>query len=60
MIVFFGVLAYRDIDSQTEPKLETGDGLKSPFIYLYVISAFLIAHSVKKFVVEMVVGFRNN
>ena len=60
MIVFFSVLAYRDIDSQAEPKLETGDGLKSPSIYLYSVAAFLLVQTGQKFVRELVVGFREH
>ena len=60
MIVFFCVLAYRDIDRHSEPEMETGKGLKAPAIYLYAIAAFLLVQTGQKFVRETVVGFRQH
>jgi hypothetical protein len=59
MIVFFSILAYKDDNLQHKSGLEITKGLKSPSIYLYAISGFLLAHTGKKIVCEMVVGFRD-
>ncbi len=58
MIVFFCVLAYRDMDRHPEPELKSGKGLISPSIYLYSVAAFLLVQTGQKFVRELVVGFR--
>ncbi len=60
MIVFFSIFAFKNNDRQHESELETTKGLKSPSIYLYAISGFLLAHTAKKIVCEMVVGFRDS
>jgi hypothetical protein len=60
MITYFSVLAFRDINLQNDSGLETVKGLKSPSIYLYAISAFLLVQTGQKFVREMVVGFRQD
>ena len=60
MIVFFCVLAYRNIDHNPEPELESGKGLISSSIYLYAIAAFLLVQTGQKFVRELVVGFRQH
>jgi hypothetical protein len=60
MIVFFCVLAYRNIDHHPEPELEKVSGLRSPSIYLYTIAAFLLVQTGQKFVRELVVGFRQH
>ena len=60
IIGFFCFLAYRDIDRHPEPELKTGKGLRSPSVYLYAISAFLLVQTGQKFVREMVVGFRQH
>ena len=60
MIVFFCVLAYRDMDRHPEPELKSGKGLISPSIYLYSVAAFLLVQTGQKFVRELVVGFREH
>ncbi len=58
MIGYFSILAYKDNNLQHESGLEITKGLKSPSIYLYAISGFLLVQTGQKFVREMVVGFR--
>jgi hypothetical protein len=58
MIGCFSILAYKDDNLQHESGLEITKGLKSPSIYLYAISGFLLVQSGQKFVREMVVGFQ--
>ncbi|MCU0849575.1 MAG: hypothetical protein MUD12_16960, partial [Spirochaetes bacterium] len=41
-IVFFCILAYRNLDRQSLPEQKTGNGLRSPSYYLYAASAFLL------------------
>ncbi len=60
MIVFFSILAYKNDNLQHESKLEIMKGLKSPAVYLYAVSGFLLAHTGKKIVCEMVVAFRES
>lgn len=60
MIVFFCVLADRDIDRHPESELKSGKGLISPSIYLYSVAAFLLVQTGQKFVRELVVGFREH
>ena len=61
MILFFCILAYRDIDHHSEPELvEATMGLRAPAIYLYAIAAFLLVQTGQKFVREMVVGLRQH
>jgi hypothetical protein len=60
MIGYFSVLTYKDNILQRESRLETVKRLKSPCIYLYAISGFLLVQTGQKFVREMVVGFRQS
>jgi hypothetical protein len=60
MIVFFSVLAYKDNNLRHDSGLEITKGLKSPTIYLYAISGFLLVQTGQKVVREMVVGFRQS
>ena len=60
MIGYFSVLTYRDDNLQHESRLEITKRLKSPAIYLYAISGFLLVQTGQKFVREMVVGFRQS
>jgi hypothetical protein len=60
MIVYFSALTYKDNNPQHDSRLEIGKGLKSPSIYLYAISGFLLVQTGQKFVREMVVGFRQS
>lgn len=60
MIGYFSVLTYKDNILQHDSKLEITKGLKSPAIYLYAISGFLLVQTGQKFVREMVVGFRQS
>ncbi len=58
MIGYFSILTYRDDNLQHESGLEITKGLKSPSIYLYAVSGFLLVQTGQKFVREMVVGFQ--
>jgi hypothetical protein len=58
MIGYFSVLTYKDDNLQHESGLEITKGLKSPSIYLYAVSGFLLVQTGQKFVREMVVGFQ--
>jgi hypothetical protein len=58
MIGCFSILAYKDNNLQHESGLEITKGLKSPSIYLYAISGFLLVQTGQKFVREMIVGFQ--
>ncbi len=60
MIGYFSVLACKGNKRQHDSGLEIGKGLKSPSIYLYAVSGFLLVQTGQKFVREMVVGFREN
>lgn len=60
MIGYFCILTYKDNILQHDSGLETVKGLKSPSIYLYAISGFLLVQTGQKFVREMVVGFRQS
>jgi len=58
MLGYFCVLTYKDNILHNDRGLEIVKGLKSPSIYLYGISGFLLMQTGQKFVREMVVGFQ--
>ena len=58
MIGLFCALTYKDNILQHDSGLEMVKRLKSPSIYLYAISGFLLVQTGQKFVREMVVGFQ--
>ena len=58
MIGYISVLTYKDNILQHDSGLEMVKGLKSPSIYLYAISGFLLVQTGQKYVREMVVGFQ--
>lgn len=60
MIGYFSVLTYKDNNREHDSRLEMGKRLKSPSIYLYAVSSFLLVQTGQKFVREMVVGFRES
>jgi len=60
MIGYFSFLTYKDKNLRHASKIEMVKGLKSPSIYLYAVSGFLLAQTGQKFVREMVVGFRES
>jgi len=60
MIGYFSFLTYKDKNLRHASKIEMVKGLKSPSIYLYAVSGFLLVQTGQKFVREMVVGFRES
>ena len=60
MIGCFSFLTYKDTNLRHASKIEMAKGLKSPSIYLYAVSGFLLVQTGQKFVREMVVGFRES
>lgn len=57
MIGYFSFLTYKDKNRHHGSRIERLKGLKSPSIYLYAVSGFLLVQTGQKFVREMVVGF---
>ena len=60
MIGYVCVVTYEEDNLQHESRLEMVKRLKSPSIYLYAISGFLLVQTGQKFVREMVVGFHQS
>jgi hypothetical protein len=60
MIGYFSFLTYKDKKPPRGSRIERLKGLRSPAIYLYAVSSFLLVQSGQKFVREMVVGFRES